>query len=139
MASDGMLDFIAYNDLEDVLHQKYKDIDEVRREYPNIVQLFKNSTFPAGRWSRAWPRPWTTSASVPLIVRSSSLLEDRVGTAFSGKYKSLFLANQGTKQRAPRPPCWTPSPRSTPRSSAPTPSSTGASAGCSTSTRRWAS
>jgi pyruvate,water dikinase len=34
----------------------------------------------------------------PLIVRSSSLLEDRVGSAFSGKYKSLFLANQGRKQ-----------------------------------------
>ena len=34
----------------------------------------------------------------PLIVRSSSLLEDRMGTAFSGKYKSLFLANQGSKQ-----------------------------------------
>ena len=34
----------------------------------------------------------------PLIVRSSSLLEDRLGTAFSGKYKSLFLANQGTKE-----------------------------------------
>ena len=27
-----------------------------------------------------------------------SLLEDRVGAAFSGKYKSLFLANQGTKR-----------------------------------------
>jgi hypothetical protein len=33
----------------------------------------------------------------PLIVRSSSILEDRLGSAFSGKYKSLFLANQGTK------------------------------------------
>jgi predicted nucleotidyltransferase len=32
------------------------------------------------------------------VVRSSSHLEDRVGTAFSGKYKSLFLANQGTKK-----------------------------------------
>jgi len=31
-------------------------------------------------------------------VRSSSLLEDRVGAAFSGKYKSLFLANQGSKK-----------------------------------------
>ncbi len=37
-------------------------------------------------------------AGVPVIVRSSSLLEDRVGSAFSGKYKSLFLANQGTKK-----------------------------------------
>jgi pyruvate,water dikinase len=34
----------------------------------------------------------------PIIVRSSSLLEDRVGSAFSGKYKSLFLANKGTKR-----------------------------------------
>jgi len=35
----------------------------------------------------------------PLIVRSSSLLEDRIGAAFSGKYCSLFLANQGLKQK----------------------------------------
>ena len=34
----------------------------------------------------------------PIIVRSSILLEDRIGTAFSGKYKSLFLANQGDRE-----------------------------------------
>ena len=33
----------------------------------------------------------------PLIVRSSTLLEDSFDAAFSGKYKSLFLANQGDK------------------------------------------
>ena len=32
----------------------------------------------------------------PLIVRSSSLLEDNYGNAFSGKYESVFCANQGT-------------------------------------------
>jgi len=31
----------------------------------------------------------------PLIVRSSSLLEDNFGSAFSGKYESIFVANQG--------------------------------------------
>ena len=31
----------------------------------------------------------------PLILRSSSLLEDNFGYAFSGKYESVFLANQG--------------------------------------------
>jgi len=31
----------------------------------------------------------------PIIVRSSSLLEDAYGNAFSGKYESVFLANQG--------------------------------------------
>ncbi|HOG64538.1 MAG TPA: PEP/pyruvate-binding domain-containing protein [Spirochaetota bacterium] len=32
----------------------------------------------------------------PLIVRSSSLLEDNYGNAFSGKYESVFCTNQGT-------------------------------------------
>lgn len=32
----------------------------------------------------------------PIIVRSSSLLEDSYGNAFAGKYESIFLANQGT-------------------------------------------
>jgi len=34
----------------------------------------------------------------PIIVRSSSLLEDNFGNSFSGKYESVFLANQGTQQ-----------------------------------------
>ena len=48
MASDAILDFISYNDLEDLLHQKYKSIDEVRRDYPNIIRLFKNSILSPG-------------------------------------------------------------------------------------------
>jgi hypothetical protein len=32
----------------------------------------------------------------PIIVRSSSLLEDAYGNAFSGKYESVFCANQNT-------------------------------------------
>jgi len=36
----------------------------------------------------------------PIIVRSSSLLEDAFGNAFAGKYESVFCANQGPpKQR----------------------------------------
>ena len=34
----------------------------------------------------------------PIIVRSSSLLEDAYGNAFSGKYDSIFLANQGNPE-----------------------------------------
>ncbi|PIU55015.1 MAG: hypothetical protein COS89_08495 [Deltaproteobacteria bacterium CG07_land_8_20_14_0_80_38_7] len=33
----------------------------------------------------------------PIVVRSSSLLEDQKGAAFAGKYESIFLGNQGTK------------------------------------------
>jgi pyruvate, water dikinase len=32
----------------------------------------------------------------PIIVRSSSLLEDAYGNAFAGKYESVFCANQGS-------------------------------------------
>ena len=32
----------------------------------------------------------------PIIVRSSSLLEDNYGNAFSGKYESVFCTNQGS-------------------------------------------
>lgn len=94
--SDGLLHFVAYNHLEDVYNRKYLEVDQIRREYPHIVQVFKHSQFP--------PELLTgLSAALddfhdrPLIVRSSSLLEDRMGSAFSGKYKSLFLANRGTK------------------------------------------
>lgn len=34
----------------------------------------------------------------PIIVRSSSLLEDNYGNAFAGKYDSVFLANQGSPE-----------------------------------------
>jgi pyruvate,water dikinase len=34
----------------------------------------------------------------PIVVRSSSLLEDNFGNAFSGKYESVFCINQGTPQ-----------------------------------------
>ncbi|MGE5398130.1 MAG: PEP/pyruvate-binding domain-containing protein, partial [Chitinophagales bacterium] len=34
----------------------------------------------------------------PIIVRSSSLLEDGFGNAFAGKYESIFCVNQGSPQ-----------------------------------------
>jgi pyruvate, water dikinase len=35
----------------------------------------------------------------PIVVRSSSLLEDDFGNAFAGKYQSVFCPNQGTGQQ----------------------------------------
>ncbi|MFW6155099.1 MAG: PEP/pyruvate-binding domain-containing protein [Planctomycetota bacterium] len=35
----------------------------------------------------------------PVIVRSSSLLEDNFGNAFAGKYESVFCANQGSRHQ----------------------------------------
>ncbi len=96
VTTDGLLDFIQYNHLEDVYNRKYLDLDQVRREYPHIVQVFKNSQF-SPEMVKGLSLALDAFESKPLIVRSSSLLEDRTGAAFSGKYKSLFLANQGGK------------------------------------------
>ncbi|MGD2109006.1 MAG: PEP/pyruvate-binding domain-containing protein [Phycisphaerae bacterium] len=97
LTSDGMHDFVYCNHLEDVFSQKYKEIDEVRQEYPDIVRVFKNSQF-SSAIVKGLSLALDDLGDKPLIVRSSSLLEDRFGAAFSGKYKSLFLANRGTKQ-----------------------------------------
>ncbi len=35
----------------------------------------------------------------PIIVRSSSLLEDNFGNAFAGKYESVFCVNQGSREK----------------------------------------
>ncbi len=95
--SDGLIDFTHHNDLDDVYNRKYEDPDRVRLEYPYIVQLFKNSFF-SPDILRGLSDVLDDLEGRPVIVRSSSLLEDRLGSAFSGKYKSLFLANTGTKR-----------------------------------------
>jgi len=96
ITSDGVMHFMHHNDLEEVIEQKYKDIDEVRLEYPHIVQVFKNSQFPPDM-VKGLSVALDDFGDSPVVVRSSSLMEDQMGAAFSGKYKSLFLANQGTK------------------------------------------
>jgi hypothetical protein len=97
ITSDVVLSFMYTNNLEEIVEQKYKPIEQVRLEYPHIIQIFKNSLFPP-EIIKGLSMALDDFGDHPLIVRSSSLLEDRLGTAFSGKYKSLFLANQGAKQ-----------------------------------------
>lgn len=95
--SDGLLEFLHFNDLGELLSRKYDEPERVRLEYPHVVQLFKSSFFPP-EILRGLSHLLDDLEGRPIIVRSSSLLEDRLGSAFSGKYKSLFLANTGDKR-----------------------------------------
>jgi len=94
ITSDTIMDFIHYNALEEMISLKYLDVDEIRTEYPYLQQLFKNSFFPPEVVSKL-KNLLKEIGQVPIIVRSSSLLEDSFEAAFSGKYKSLFLSNMG--------------------------------------------
>ncbi len=95
--SDAIFSFIEYNNLEEIIEHKYLNIGEIRQEYPYIIQVFNNSPLPPDI-VKGLSMALDDFGEVPLIVRSSSLLEDQVGMSFAGKYKSLFVANQGSKE-----------------------------------------
>ncbi len=97
ITSDGVMDFIHYNYLEDFQSFKFRPIEEIRHNYPYLVQVCKQSFLSPDMLSQV-KLILDDAGEDPLIVRSSSLLEDSRGSAFSGKYRSLFLANTGTKE-----------------------------------------
>jgi hypothetical protein len=96
ITSDTILEFIHYNALEEITSLKYMDIEQIRAGYPYLQQLFKNSFFPADIVEQL-EIMLQHIGDKPIIVRSSSLLEDSFQATFSGKYKSLFLSNRGSK------------------------------------------
>lgn len=94
LRSDLNDEFVRRNGLKGYSSQKYKSQEAIEADYPLIRELFHAGTFPPEVVTkvRKLLEQW---GPVPLIVRSSSLLEDDLGAAFSGKYRSIFLANQG--------------------------------------------
>jgi hypothetical protein len=92
--SDVISEFIKMNNLDEFINIKYSDIDTIRSEYPIIRQVMKSSKF-LPEVELKLRMMLQRLKNVPLVVRSSSLLEDSVGSAFSGKYISLFVGNQG--------------------------------------------
>ena len=87
-------DFMALNNVEFVA-QKYKSAEQIRAEYPDIQDKYTHARFPE-EIADQLRHVLNEVGKTPLIVRSSSLLEDNFGTSFAGKYMSLFLPNQGT-------------------------------------------
>lgn len=97
ISSDTTQNFIHYNDLDEVFHHKYLNPEEIRQEQLFLEQIFKNAVFQP-EIVEGLRRILHDLGDKPLIVRSSSLLEDSFGAAFSGKYKSLFVPNTGTEE-----------------------------------------
>jgi hypothetical protein len=61
---------------ERLLNGKFPD--QIREQFQEMIEYFGQS---------------------PIIVRSSSLLEDAFGNAFAGKYESIFCVNQGSPEQ----------------------------------------
>lgn len=52
--------------------------DEIKEQFQRVIEYYGQS---------------------PIIIRSSSLLEDAFGNAFAGKYESVFSVNQGSPEK----------------------------------------
>lgn len=96
VSSDELKILIEENNLDELNEHKYLDLVDIRTSYPRIIQLLKNAKM-SPYILNDLSAILENSENKPLIVRSSSLLEDQLNSSFSGKYKSLFLTNTGTK------------------------------------------
>jgi hypothetical protein len=96
IGADVFYDFMTGNGY-DYGNQKFKPLDQLRAEYPKIQEEFLRGSFPERAADRLRD-VLRELGNVPLIVRSSSLLEDGIGTAFAGKYISVFCPNRGSPE-----------------------------------------
>jgi hypothetical protein len=90
-------DFIDRNHFYDFHTHKYRDREAIEDEYERVGGLFEKASFPPDVMEE-FRRLISRIGEHPIIVRSSSYLEDNFGFAFSGKYQSIFLANQGDEE-----------------------------------------
>ncbi|MBP1585210.1 MAG: phosphoenolpyruvate synthase [Lachnospiraceae bacterium] len=93
VGSDVFYSFIVENDFWDLrVRQRSKE------EYFSLADEFSERLF-AGKFSAEMEEQFVKLLEYygqdPIIVRSSSILEDGFGNAFAGKYESVFCSNTG--------------------------------------------
>jgi hypothetical protein len=95
LGADMLYSFIALNSLLYWNDQKYKLESQIRADFPRIQEEFLDGQLPTDILDQL-RHLLEHIGKKPLIVRSSSLLEDNFGTSFAGKYDSYFCPNQGS-------------------------------------------
>ncbi|OGQ11140.1 MAG: hypothetical protein A2026_15310 [Deltaproteobacteria bacterium RBG_19FT_COMBO_46_12] len=90
-------EFLDRNNLH-LLHTfKYKERETIEKESLSVEEKFRFSSF-TPEVIEDFRKILEEIGEYPIIIRSSSLLEDSFGLAFSGKYQSVFLTNQGDSE-----------------------------------------
>ena len=93
LGSDVFYQFSQLNGFLHFANQKYKEETEILADYPGIRETLLQGRFPDDIVN-SLKSILAEVGDSPLIVRSSSLLEDSFGTSFAGKYDSIFCPNQ---------------------------------------------
>ncbi len=98
IGSEIIYEFIYINKLERFVNQKYLPEEEMRSQYPKIVEAFAVGEFPdyvIDQLKEILKR----MGKRPYVVRSSSLLEDNFSYSFAGKYASCFCFNEEDEEK----------------------------------------
>ncbi|HEX2950534.1 MAG TPA: PEP/pyruvate-binding domain-containing protein, partial [Armatimonadota bacterium] len=94
IGSDVFYTFLVTNDLFRLRMELAHSPQLSHEEFAKVEQRFLDGTFPR-QIIEQFRSMLEYYGQAPIIVRSSSLLEDSFGNAFAGKYRSEFCANQG--------------------------------------------
>ncbi len=97
IGSDVFFTFLVDNNLFRLRLQLTTNASLSWEEFEEIEEEFLAGSFPAEIMDQ-FRNMLDYFGQAPIIVRSSSLLEDSFGNAFAGKYRSDFCANQGSPE-----------------------------------------
>lgn len=96
IGSDVFYTYIVQNGWWE-LRTRQKTEDGYFKYAPELKEKLLHGEFPGNIQDR-FVQMLEYFGQSPIIVRSSSLLEDNFGNAFAGKYESIFCVNQGTPE-----------------------------------------
>jgi pyruvate,water dikinase len=94
IGSDVFFTFLVNNNLFRIRLQLSRASQITHEEFEEVEKLFLAGSFPREIMDQ-FKDMLDYFGQAPIIVRSSSLLEDSYGNAFAGKYRSEYCANQG--------------------------------------------
>lgn len=97
IGSDVFFTFLVNNDLFRLRLRLTRSSQIQREEFERVEERFLAGTFPHEIMEQ-FRDLLDYFGQAPIIVRSSSLLEDGFGNSFAGKYRSEFCANQGSHE-----------------------------------------
>ncbi|HQP33643.1 MAG TPA: PEP/pyruvate-binding domain-containing protein [Polyangiaceae bacterium] len=96
LAADVHYEYLEQNNLFAGVNLKYRELDRIREAYDEIRARYEDSTLPESLVKHL-DELLDKAGEAPLLVRSSSLLEDNFGSSFAGKYATHLCPNQGSR------------------------------------------
>lgn len=96
LGSDVFIHYMKENDCLNLRENQYRKKEKFEQN-EELYRRLRNGRF-GDEIKMAFTEILERNTDMPLVVRSSSCLEDSFNGAFSGKYESVFCMNQGSMQ-----------------------------------------